>query len=52
MKIEVDQDKLDILLKLARNHCIPLFKIINGEYCKDQCLHWTREGSPWGKLSP
>ena len=39
MKIEVDQDKLDILLKLARNHCISLFNTINGEYCKDQCLH-------------
>lgn len=39
MKIEVDQDKLEILLILARDHCISLFNIINGEYCKDQCPH-------------
>lgn len=36
--IEVDKEKLDILLRLARNHCISLFNIINGEYCKDQCV--------------
>lgn len=38
MKIEVDQDKLDILLKLARDHCISLFETINGKYCKDECI--------------
>lgn len=38
-KIEVDKEKLDILLRSARDHCISLFNIINGEYCKDQCLH-------------
>lgn len=37
-RIEVDKEKLDILLRLARNHCISLFNIINGEYCKDQCV--------------
>lgn len=39
MKIEVSEEKLNILLRLARNHCISLFNIINGEYCKDQCIH-------------
>ncbi len=37
-RIEVNRDKLDILLKSARNHCISLFNTVNGEYCKDQCL--------------
>lgn len=38
MKIEVSEEKLSILLRLARDHCISLFNIINGEYCKDQCI--------------
>lgn len=38
MKIEVSEEKLNILLRFAREHCISLFNIINGEYCKDQCV--------------
>ena len=37
--IKVNEEKLNILLRHAREHCIPLFNTINGEYCKDQCLH-------------
>lgn len=37
--IKVNEEKLNILLRHAREHCISLFNIINGEYCKDQCLH-------------
>lgn len=37
-RVEVDEEKLDVLLKLARDHCISLFNIINGEYCKNQCV--------------
>lgn len=37
--IKVNEEKLNILLRYAREHCISLFNTINGEYCKDQCLH-------------
>lgn len=39
MKIEVDKEKLDIVLGLPVNRCISLFYTINGTYCGEQCLH-------------
>lgn len=39
MKIEVSEEKLNILLRFAREHCISLFNTVNGKYCKDQCPH-------------
>lgn len=38
MKIEVSEEKLNLLLRFARDHCISLFNTVNGEYCKDQCI--------------
>lgn len=38
-RIEVNRDKLDIVLRFPINHCMSLFRTINGEYCKEDCIH-------------